>query len=73
MNIELKFSGKEHPSIQLQGETDAERAILGFLAEGRGRRWKVHPVFDYRPGGVEALTLYVDVEPGGGRSASSGG
>lgn len=64
MNIELKFSGKEQPSIQLQGETEAERAILGFLAEGRDRRWKAHPVFDYRPGGVAALDLYVEAEPG---------
>lgn len=57
MIVTLRFHSDREPSVELVAETDAERAILGFVAESTKRRWKCAHGFDYRPGGVERVVL----------------
>lgn len=61
MRIALRFHGKAQPSVEFGAETDAEKAILSFLAEGYDRRWKAAPQYSYRPGGLADLTLMVEL------------
>lgn len=60
MRITLRFPGQAEASIQLSAETDAERAILAFLAEGGEKRWIASPAYSYRAGGIADLTLVVE-------------
>lgn len=57
MKTALRFPSNGEPSVEIVAETDAERAILAFLAEGLDRRWQCAPHYHYRPGGVERIAL----------------
>ena len=57
MRVTLSFNTKDEPEVTLVGETDIERTLLGFLAEGPERRWVVAPSYTYRPGAVTNLKL----------------
>jgi hypothetical protein len=54
--VGLRFYNNSE-SIELIAETDAEKALLGFVAEDQQRRWKVSSGFNYRPAGVERVVL----------------
>lgn len=63
MIVGLRFYGGTE-SIELIAETEAEKALLGFVVEGKERRWKVSIGFNYRPGGVERVVLERDSNVG---------
>jgi hypothetical protein len=52
MIVGLRFYNNVE-SIELIAETEAEKALLGFVAEDTQRHWKVSSGFNYRPAGVE--------------------
>lgn len=57
MKTVLAFPGSGEPSITLLAETEAEKAILAFLAENQTRRWRSSPAYPYRAGGISQITL----------------
>jgi len=66
MKFLLEFHGEKEPSIKLEGETPAERAILAFLAEGSAQQWRIYPSMSYRASGVDKIELYrLPVSPTG--------
>lgn len=58
MKITLRFHGNATSSVSFEAETDAEKAILAFLAENPERRWQADPSHSFRPGGVAHLDLW---------------
>jgi len=63
MILGLRFYN-DGESIELIAETEAEKALLGFVAEDQQRRWKVSSGFNYRPVGVERVVLERVVDVG---------
>ena len=59
MIVGLRFYNNGE-SIELIAETDAEKALLGFVAEDQRRRWKIASGFNYQPAGVERIVLEPD-------------
>lgn len=60
MLITLRFHSDRQPSIEIIAETDAEKAILAFVAESKKYRWKCSHGFDYRAGGLDRVVLEVE-------------
>lgn len=57
MRMTLNFSGGGKATIDLRAETDAEKAMLAFLAEGKQKRWAAFLSYNYRAGGCEQIQL----------------
>lgn len=63
MKVSLEFRGAAEPAVHFTAETDGEKSILAFLAEGYRRRWIARPRYNYRAGGVDKLSLEVESLP----------
>lgn len=59
MIIGLRFYN-DGPSVEIIAETDAEKALLGIVAENSNRRWRCSPGYNYRPSGVERVVLEIE-------------
>jgi len=63
MRVCLMFEGDTSVAVELLAESDAEQAVLGFVAENRERRWRSSPSYPYRVGGVSRLRLEIEPTP----------
>lgn len=57
MIVTLRFHGEGKQTIEIIAQSDAEKAILAFMAENSQRKWKVARPYSYRPGAVNAVEL----------------
>lgn len=65
MIVGLRFYN-DGPSVEMIAETDAEKALLGIVAENSNRRWKCSPGYDYRPSRVERVVLEIEEKKANG-------
>lgn len=60
MKFAVTFYGDERCTLKLTAETDAEKRMLVIICERK--QWTAPTAWDYRPSGVDEITLFAPKE-----------